>query len=247
MFMLSFRCRFTWCWVPAGLLLFNTKDLKYFRRKQGVLYPDNLFWRDVSPAKCLWWCFIGWMLQALQLCMQEFSGSHKAIQNSLALLLCFYKIIISFNDPWGVLPWKQMSPTTGPTSELVLRWPLCQTECILYRLALKSCMSLVHSDSASSSGSSGLCRCLLWYNVCGNLYFGLLISVAADAYHCDLRKLIKGSALPACCVVQCSFPSSERHFSFSFALTQDKKRFDFCVFSFLSWSSWTKKLWFQGL
>lgn len=94
MFMLSFRCRFTWCWVPAGLLLFNTKDLNYFRRKQGVLYPDNLFWRDVSPAKCLWWCFIGWMLQALQLCMHKFSGSHKAIQHSLALLLCFYKIII---------------------------------------------------------------------------------------------------------------------------------------------------------
>lgn len=116
--------------------------------------------------------------------------------------LCFYRIIIFFffDHPWGVLPWKQTSPATGPTSELVLRWPLCQTQCVLYRLALKFCMSLVHSDSASSSRSSGLCRCLLWDNACGNLYFGLLISVAADPYHFDLRKLIKGPALSACSV-----------------------------------------------
>lgn len=100
------------------------------------------------------------------------------------------------------------SPATGPTSELVLRWPLCQTEGVLYRLALKFCMSLVHSDSASSSRSSGLCRCLLWDNACGNLYFGLLISVAADAYRFDLRKFIKGPALSACSVVQSS-PSCE--------------------------------------
>lgn len=87
---------------------------------------------------------------------------------------------------------------------LLLRWPLCQTECVMYRLALKFCMPLVHSDSAGTSGSSGLCRCLLWDNACGNLYFGLLISVAADAYRFDLRKLVKGPALPACSVVQYS-------------------------------------------
>lgn len=87
---------------------------------------------------------------------------------------------------------------------LLLRWPLCQTECVMYRLALKFCMPLVHSDSAGTSGSSGLCRCLLWDNACGNLYFGLLISVAADAYRFDLKKLVKGPALPACSVVQYS-------------------------------------------
>lgn len=139
---------------------------------------------------------------------RNLSGSHEAIQNSLALWLCFYKIIIFFffffNHPWGVLPWKEMSPATGPTSELVLRWPLCQTECAMYRLALKFCMPLVHSDSAGTSGSSGLCRCLLWDNACGNLYFGLLISVAADAYRFDWRKLVKSPALPACSVVQYS-------------------------------------------
>lgn len=63
-------------------------------------------------------------------------------------------------------------------------------------------MSLVHTDSASTSGSSGLCRCLVWDNACGNIYFGLLISVTADAYRFDSRKLIKGPALPACLVVQ---------------------------------------------
>lgn len=38
----------------------------------------------------------------------------------------------------------------------------------------------------------------------GNIYFGLLISVTADAYRFDLRKLIKGPALPTCLVVQYS-------------------------------------------
>lgn len=65
-------------------------------------------------------------------------------------------------------------------------------------------MSFVHSDSASTSGSSGLCRCLVWDNACGNIYFGLLISVTADAYRFDLRKLIKGPSLPTCLVVQYS-------------------------------------------
>lgn len=82
------------CWLAP---IQHQKPQKYFRRKQGVLYPDNVFWRAVSPAKCLWWCFLGWMLQALQLCVQKFSGSHKAIQSSSALWLCFYKIIIFFS------------------------------------------------------------------------------------------------------------------------------------------------------
>lgn len=124
----------------------------------------------------------------------------------MALLLQDHYLFF-FDHPWGVLPWKQTSAATGPTSELVLRWPLCQTQCVLYRLALKFCMSLVHSDSASSSRSSGLCRCLLWDNACGNPYLGLLISVAADPYRFDLRKLIKGPA-PSACSVQPS-PSSE--------------------------------------
>lgn len=74
-------------------------------------------------------------------------------------------------------------------------------------------MSLVHSDCASSSGSSGLCRCLLWDNICGNLYVGLLLSVAADAYHFDLRKLIKGPALPACCCSVFCLPPALRDLS----------------------------------
>lgn len=88
------------CWLAP---IQYQKPQKYFRRKQGVLYPDNLFWRAVSPAKCLWWCFLGWMLQALQLCVQKFSGSHKAIQSSSALWLCFYKIIIFF-FPFKIIP-----------------------------------------------------------------------------------------------------------------------------------------------
>lgn len=63
-------------------------------------------------------------------------------------------------------------------------------------------MSLVHSDSASTSGSSGLCRCLVWDSACDNICFGLLISGTVDAYRFDLRKLIKGPALPTCSVVQ---------------------------------------------
>lgn len=188
----------------------HRRPQKYFRRKQGVLYPDNLFWRDVSPAKCLWWCFLGWMLQTLQQCMQKFSGSHKAIQNSSALWLCFYKIIIFFFPPLKS-SLRCLSMKTNESSHWTYiracTWVTSVSDWVLYRLALKFCMSLVHSDSASSSGCSGLCSCLLWDNVCGNLYFGLLISVAADAYLFDSRKLIKGPALPSCSVFQCSvFP-----------------------------------------
>lgn len=40
--------------------------------------------------------------------------------------------------------------------------------------------------------------------MCANVYFGLLISVTADAYRFDLRKLMKSPALPACWVAQYS-------------------------------------------
>lgn len=132
-------------------------------------------------------------------------GSPDRIQNSLAvglLLQDLYPFLLIIS--WAVLPWKQACLATGSTSEPVLRWPPWRTVCEVYRLIFKVLQCLVHSDSASASGSSGLCRCLVWDNVCANVYCGLLISVTADAYRFDLRKLIKSLALPTCLVAQYS-------------------------------------------
>lgn len=52
------------------------------------MYPQQSAYGDASLAGCS------------KLCVQKFSGSYKAIQNSLALWLCFYKIItFSFYHP----------------------------------------------------------------------------------------------------------------------------------------------------
>lgn len=97
--MLSFRCRTTLFWDPAVLLLLNTKDLtkilgenrEYFIRIISFegMYPQQSAYDDASFAECSK-LFSAACEILCYLCLAVI----RAIQISLALWVCFYKIII---------------------------------------------------------------------------------------------------------------------------------------------------------
>lgn len=105
-----------------------------FWGENGVFDLDNLFWRVVPIAKCLWWCFVHWKLPALQsffakkaLSMLGFHRNNSELFSTKDLLpqgAYLFGIV-----PWAALLWKQVCLTTDSASYLVLTWPPCKTMC----------------------------------------------------------------------------------------------------------------------